>query len=63
MPGEEFPEGGGPAAIRDLETPRHLRIEEEEPETWTQTVSAKTLAKLSRFVFILSFIVVQALLL
>ena len=26
MPGEEFAEGGGPAAIRDLETPRHLRI-------------------------------------
>jgi len=47
MPGEEFAEGGGPAAIRDLETPRHLRIEEEEPETWTQTVSAKTLSKLT----------------
>ena len=35
MPGEEFADGGGPAAIRDLETPRHLRIEEDEPETWT----------------------------
>ena len=46
MPGEEFSEGGGPAAIRDLETPRHLRIEEDEPETWTQTVSSKTISGL-----------------
>jgi hypothetical protein len=47
MPGEEFSEGGGPAAIRDLETPRHLRIEEEEPETWTQTVTPTTIGILS----------------
>ena len=32
---------GGPAAIRDLETPKYLRIEEDEPETWTQTVRVK----------------------
>ena len=47
MPGEEFSEGGGPAAIRDLETPRHLRIEEEEQETWTQTVGSNTISLLS----------------
>ena len=39
IPGEEFVEGGGPAAVRDLETPKYLRIEEDEPETWTQTVT------------------------
>ena len=33
IPSEEFPEGG-PAAIRDLETPPFLRIQDEEPETW-----------------------------
>ncbi len=33
IPGsEDYVEGGGPAAIIDLETPKHLRIEEEEPE-------------------------------
>lgn len=47
MPDQEFSEGGGPAAIRDLDTPRHLRIEEDEAETWTQTVSAKTMSSLS----------------
>lgn len=47
LPDQEFAEGGGPAAIRDLETPRHLRIEEDEPETWTQTVSSATISQLS----------------
>ena len=35
-PSEEFPEG--PAAIRDLNTDPFLRIEDEEAETWQQTV-------------------------
>ncbi len=47
LPDQEFAEGGGPAAIRDLETPKHLRIEEEEPETWTQTVRTETISSLS----------------
>ena len=37
IPSEEFPEGG-PAAIRDLETAPFLRIEDDEAETWQQTV-------------------------
>ena len=37
VPSEEFPEGG-PAAIRDLDTHPYLRIQEEEAETWQQTV-------------------------
>ena len=37
MPSEEFPEGG-PAAIRNLDTDPFLRIQEEEAETWQQTV-------------------------
>ena len=37
VPSEEFPEGG-PAAIRDLDTHPFLRIQEEEAETWQQTV-------------------------
>ena len=37
VPSEEFPEGG-PAAIRDLNTDPYLRIQEEEAETWQQTV-------------------------
>ena len=37
---------GGPAAIRDLETPKYLRIEEDEPETWTQTVRVKIFSTL-----------------
>ena len=45
IPGEEFVEGGGPAAIRDLETPRYLRIEEDEPDTWTNTVSEITVSQ------------------
>ena len=37
VPSEEFPEGG-PAAIRDLDTNPFLRIQDEEAETWQQTV-------------------------
>ena len=37
IPSEEFPEGG-PAAIRDLETAPFLRIQDDEAETWQQTV-------------------------
>ena len=44
MPGEEF---AMQAMIRDLETPSHLRIEEDEPETWTKTVSTAIISKLS----------------
>ena len=44
MPGEEF---AMQAMIRDLETPPHLRIEEDEPETWNKTVSNAIISKLS----------------
>ena len=44
MPGEEF---AMQAMIRDLETPAHLRIEEDEPETWNKTVSHAIISKLS----------------
>ena len=36
-PSEAFPDGG-PAAIRHLDTDPFLRIQEEEAETWQQTV-------------------------
>ena len=42
IPGEEFPEGG-PAAIRDLETAPFLRIQDDEAETWQQTLKEETL--------------------
>ena len=31
-----------------METPKYLRIEEDEPETWTQTVTEKTINNLSQ---------------
>ena len=43
MPHEEF---AMQAMIRDLETPPHLRIEEDEPETWTKTVNNSIISKL-----------------
>ena len=45
MPSEEFPEGG-PAAVRDLETAPFLRIQDDEAETWQQTVSPSDLRNL-----------------
>ena len=50
MPGEEFAEGGGPAAIRDLETPRHLRI----GKTRTpQDIDGRLKGVFSKFIIIL----------
>ena len=42
VPGEEFPEGG-PAAIRNLDTDPFLRIGDEEPENWQQSVRLEDL--------------------
>ena len=42
IPGEDLPEGG-PAAIRDLETAPFLKIQEDEAETWQQTVRPEDL--------------------